>query len=243
MNNQGSNAMRFINAYNSIDQTLRAVYNFKRNMSFNDMIRRAVPLNSIVRRYEDKLIDYARLRNAIIHNSNDERVIAEPHADVVEEFEKIAGLLSEPPVAIQEIASRNVLVLDGDVSIKTAMATVAKSGFKCLPICHNESIASVLTPSRLIDFLGNRVVDGGDLDDYCERTPISAIIDENDAEVVFAIRSVALTVEEALNLFQQRRKLQAIVITRTGSNLESPVGILTVANIIDLNNVVDDYNI
>ena len=76
MSEKGSNATRFINAYNTIDQTLRAVYNFKRNMSFNDMIRRAVPLNSIVRRYEDKLIDYARLRNAIIHNSNDEMVIA-----------------------------------------------------------------------------------------------------------------------------------------------------------------------
>ena len=81
-----SNALRFINAYNQIDQTLRAVYNFKRNITFSDMIRRAVSLNSIVRRYEDKLIDYARLRNAIIHNSNEERIIAEPHDDVVEEI-------------------------------------------------------------------------------------------------------------------------------------------------------------
>lgn len=243
MSEKGSNATRFINAYNTIDQTLRAVYNFKRNMSFNDMIRRAVPLNSIVRRYEDKLIDYARLRNAIIHNSNDEMVIAEPHLEVVEEFEKIAKLISEPPMAIQEIASRNVLVLDSDVSIKTAMATIAKSGFKCIPVCHNETIASVLTPNRLVNFLGDKVADGANLETLCEKTTVSEIINENDAEVVFAIRPVTLTVEEALNLFQQKRKLQAIVITRTGSNLESPVGILTVANIIDLNNVVEDYSI
>jgi len=243
MSEKGSNASRFINAYNLIDQTLRSVYNFKRNMSFNDMIRRSVPLNSIVRRYEDKLIDYARLRNAIIHNSSDDRVIAEPHIDVVEEFEKIAKLLAEPPVAIQEIASRNVLVLDSDVSIKTAMATIANSGYKCIPICHNETIASVLTPNRIINFLGEKITSGVDLDDLCEHTRVSEIINENDAEVVFAIRSVNLTVEEALNLFQQKRKLQAIVITRTGSNLESPVGILTVANIIDLNNVVEDYSI
>lgn len=243
MSGKSSNASRFINAYNLIDQTLRSVYNFKRNMSFNDMIRRAVPLNSIVRRYEDKLIDYARLRNAIIHNSNDEMVIAEPHPDVVEELEKIAKLLAEPPMAIQEIASRNVLVFDSDVSIKTAMATIAKSGFKCIPICHNETIASVLTPNRLVNFLGERIAEGVNLDELCDKTPISDIISENDAEVLFAIRPVTLTVEEALNLFQQKRKLQAIVLTRTGSNLESPVGILTIANIIDLNNVVEDYNI
>ncbi len=243
MDNSVSNAVRFINAYNQIDQTLRAVYNFKRNMSFNDMIRRAVPLNSIVRKYEDKLIDYARLRNAIIHNSNEERVIAEPHTDVVEEFEKIASILSEPPTVIKQIASRNVLVLDSDVSIKTAMETVAKSGFKCIPICHNETIAGVLTANRLVYFLGTKCSEGASIDDYIDKTPVSEMIDETDAEVIFAVRSVALTVEEALNLFQQKRKLQAIIITRTGSNLENPVGILTIANIIDLNKIVEDYSI
>lgn len=243
MENIASNAVRFINSYNQIDQTLRAVYNFKRNMSFNDMIRRAVPLNSIVRRYEDKLIDYARLRNAIIHNSNDERIIAEPHDEVVEEFEHIAKLLSEPPTAIKQIANRNVLVLDSEVSIKSAMETVTRSGFKCIPICHNETMAGVLTAFRLVEFLGSKLSEGADLNDLVAHTPISEIIDENDAEVIFAVRGVDLTVEEALNLFQQKRKLQAILLTRTGSNLERPVGILTIANIIDLNKVVEDYNI
>ena len=49
-----SNAHRFIIAYNTIDQTLRSVYNFKRNLTFSDMIRRSVSLNSVVRKYEDK---------------------------------------------------------------------------------------------------------------------------------------------------------------------------------------------
>ena len=243
MNNDISNAMRFINAYNQVDQTLRAVYNFKRNMSFNDMIRRAVPINSIVRKYEDKLIDYARLRNAIVHNSKEERIIAEPHTDVVEEFEHIADLISEPPLAIKEIATRNVLVLDSQVSIKKALETVAKSGFKVIPICKNETIAGVLTANRLMHILGVKVSEGVNIENYIETTPISAIITESDAEVVFAIRPVTITVQEALDLFYKNRKLQAIIITKTGINLEQPVGILTIANIIDLNKVVEDYDI
>lgn len=243
MNNDISNAMRFINAYNQVDQTLRAVYNFKRNMSFNDMIRRAVPINSIVRKYEDKLIDYARLRNAIVHNSKEERIIAEPHTDVVEEFEHIADLISEPPLAIKEIATRNVLVLDSQVSIKKALETVAKSGFKVIPICKNETIAGVLTANRLMHILGIKVSEGVNIEKYIETTPISSIITESDAEVVFAIRPVIITVQEALDLFYKNRKLQAIIITKTGINLEQPVGILTIANIIDLNKVVEDYDI
>ena len=85
-----SNATRFVNAYNQIDYSLRTQYNFKRSMNFSDLIRRSVLVNHVVRKYEDDLIDYGRLRNAIIHRSNDNITIAEPHDSVVENIEKIA---------------------------------------------------------------------------------------------------------------------------------------------------------
>ena len=57
-------------------------------MGFSDLIRKAASLNYTIRKYEDDLIDYGRLRNAIIHNSDD-FVIAEPHDSVVENIEHI----------------------------------------------------------------------------------------------------------------------------------------------------------
>ena len=243
MDNDVSNATRFINAYNQVDQTLRAVYNFKRSLSFNDMVRRAVSLNSIVRKYEDKLIDYGRLRNAIVHNSKEEKIIAEPHEDVVEDFEHIAQIISEPPLAIQEIATKNVLALDGDVTIAHALQTITQSGFKCIPVWRDDVIYGVLTTNRIVDFLGKVLINGENLHNYITKAPISEIIDKSDENRLFAIRSVNLTVEEALNMFYVNRKLQAIIITRTGSNQERPIGILTIANIIDLNKTVEDYNI
>ena len=84
---QKSNARRFIEAYNQIDYALRVQHNFKRSMGYSDMIRRAVAVNYIVRKYEDDLIDFGRLRNAIIHRSNDDYIIAEPHDDVVVQME------------------------------------------------------------------------------------------------------------------------------------------------------------
>lgn len=243
MNNDISNATRFINAYNQIDQSLRSIYNFRRSMSFNDMVRRCVPLNSLVRKFEDKIIDYGRLRNAIVHNSKEERIIAEPHNDVVEEFEYIAKVISEPPLVIQEIANRNILVLDYDISIKKALETVAQSGFKCIPVCKDEVLCGVITPNRVVDFLGTVLLNEQNLDNYISRAPINAMINNGDEGKLFEIKSTSLTVEEALNLFYSNRKLQAIIITRTGSNHERPVGILTVANIIDLNKAVEDYDI
>ena len=85
-----------------------------------------------------------------------------------------------------------------------------------------------------------------DSDDMISKYALEVLfkdINENDAEVLFAIRPSNLTVEEALNAFYTNRKLQAIIITRTGINLERPLGILTIADIIDLNKVVEDYDV
>ena len=73
-----TNAQRFIQAYNNIDYTIRTRYNLNRSMGFSELIRRSVALNYIVRRYEDDLIDFGRLRNAIVHG-NEDFIMAEPH--------------------------------------------------------------------------------------------------------------------------------------------------------------------
>ncbi len=239
-----SNALRFINAYNQIDQTLRAVYNFKRNITFSDMIRRAVSLNSIVRRYEDKLIDYARLRNAIIHNSNEERIIAEPHDDVVEEMEKIADILSRPPLVINSsVANKNVLVLDGELTLKKALETIYKTGFKTIPVCEHEAISGVITSGRIVNVLGSVIENGENIDNFINKTAVSKVISDQDIDKVFTIRSRNLTVQEALDIFYNNRKMLAIIITKNGNSLERPIGIITPADVIDLNKIVDDYNI
>ena len=82
-----TNAERFINSYNKTDLQLRTLYNLKASLSFSEVIRRSAEVNPFIRRYETKLIDYGRLRNAIVHKDIDEEIIAEPNARVTEEFE------------------------------------------------------------------------------------------------------------------------------------------------------------
>ena len=238
-----SNAVRFINAYNSIDQTLRAVYNFRRNITFSDMIRRAVSINSVVRKYEDKLIDYARLRNAIIHNSNEERIIAEPHDEVVVEMEKIATLIASPPKVIDTIASKTVLVLDGNTPVKVALETIFRTGFKVIPVCEHDQIAGVINSHRLIELMGMQIENGRDLDEYIASTPVRDAVSDSDQDRLFVIKPKTLLIQEALDLFFANRKLQAIVITKSGSGLERPIGIVTVADIMDLSKVIEDYDV
>ena len=64
------NSARFLSAYNTIDYSLRTIFNQKRSTSFSDAVRRASKQNSLVAKFEDDLIDFGRLRNSIVHTGN-----------------------------------------------------------------------------------------------------------------------------------------------------------------------------
>ncbi len=236
-----SNAHRFIIAYNTIDQTLRSVYNFKRNLTFSDMIRRSVSLNSVVRKYEDKLIDYARLRNAIIHNSTEDYIIAEPHLTVVEEMEKIAALVSKPPLVINSVAKKNIFAIQHDLPLKKVIELFGTSGFKNLPVFENDRLIGVATPARLIQAIGEALHNGRLTEDFIQSTTVKDTLNPDDNEVVYCVRSERLTVQEALDAFYRNRKLMIILISQNGSTVGKLTGLITVADVIDLNKIVEDY--
>ena len=240
---KGSNAVRFINAYNMIDQSLRGIYNYKRNISFADIIRRTVPLNSVVRRYEDRLIDYGRLRNSIVHNSTEERVIAEPHIEVVKEMEFIASLLSSPPKVAEVIKKKEVKILSAETSIKDVIVALSSTGFKRIPIYENNALVGVIDSPQIVNVLGDVLREKENVLDFISHTPIVNILEVKENEKMYVVRDENLTVQEALDIFFGNRKIQVIIITKKGTFAERPINILTNADFIDLNKVIDDYNI
>ncbi len=241
IDNSKSNAIRFINAYNMIDQTIRSVYNFKRNMTFSDMIRRTVSINSVVRRYEDKLIDYARLRNAIIHNSNEDYIIAEPHDDVTYEMEKIAKVISRPPLVIDAITKRNVLVVEGETPLGNIAKIFSETGFKTLPVYSDNSIKGIATPTQLLIKVGEQLRNNKGIDTFLSETTIMEALDPTDLDRIYCIRDEHLTIQEAIDIFFKNRRMLAIIITKNGGAREKVLGIVTGADIMDLNKIIEDY--
>ena len=238
--NELSNAQRFVNAYNTIDQALRNRHNIRRSLSFSDMIRRTVAVDYIVRKYEDVLIDYGRLRNAIIHKSNDQFIIAEPHDDVVNEFEKIAYLISAPLRVWDTVCTKDVVTVDSKMNLKEVIKLIYKSTYSNLPVYKNGGVIGVANGQKILDYLGKKLSEGEEIASLIENTTIEkAISEDTSGQVNFVVKDMELTVEEALNLFYQNRKLLMIMLTKGGSLDEAPIGILTPTDIMDLNKVLD----
>lgn len=238
---QQSNARKFINAYNKIDYAVRVQHGFKRSMSFSEVIRKAVPLNYTVRKYEDDLIDFGRLRNAIIHGSSDEFVIAEPHDDVVKKIEHVCQLITTPPKAIEAVCDRNVLCVQNDVSVKDVIQLIATSSFSNIPVYKEGGLIGVANGQRILDHIGTQISLGKDIDEFVSKTKIEDIISSSSNLKYYDVVPKDATIEEVLNCFTKNRKLIAVLITKTGTLNETPIGIITSADVMMLNDILENY--
>ena len=96
-----NNALRFLNAYASIERSLNRLQCRSDYMPFKKLVRVAAKHNRIVARNEESLVEYADLRNAIVHQrGRHEEVIAEPLDSVVADIERIAELLDSDETAL-----------------------------------------------------------------------------------------------------------------------------------------------
>lgn len=237
-----SNAARFIKSYNLIDNALRTQNDMRHSISYTEAVRRAARKNGIVKKYEDVLVDYGRLRNAIVHNSTDEFVIAEPHLDVVENFERLATLICSPPLAVNTVCNKNFKSLTSDISLRKLIEFFYKSGHSNIPIYKEDMLIGVANANKIIRTLGKLLIDKDDLETYMNSTSIEEALKQQDEINYYTIAEETITLDKVMNLFSENRKLLIIIITKTGSLLEPPIGIVSVADIMDINSILENYS-
>ncbi len=233
------NAKRFIKAYNRLDQGIRDIYSIKRSLTFSDMIRKVATVNTVVAKFEEDLIDYGRLRNAIIHRS-DEEIIAEPNTSVVEKLEKIARLITTPPKVVECLKARPVYSVTGDTTLKEVVSEMGKSGYSIVPVYISNTLVGVINRKMIVDTFAKIVLQNKDLDDSIAE-PVSKCIDIFNETNHYEVAPANITVENIIYMFAQNRKLSSVILTEHGNYNEPPKAVVVNADIIDLNKVLDNY--
>lgn len=236
-----TNAQRFIQSYNNIDYTIRTRYNLNRSMGFSELIRKSVALNYIVRKYEDELIDYGRLRNAIIHG-NEDYIMAEPHIEVVEEIEKIERLLTAPPKALETVCHRDVLTIESSKSMKEAIMLMASSSYSNIPVYNKAGeIIGIANGQKILDSFGRYLISGGNCSTFLNNVKIEDMLSTLEDTDYYVFANKDLTVEEGLEFFHSNSKLLAIIVTKNGGTKEKPLGIITAPDVLKMNTILENY--
>ena len=238
---KNSNAKRFLDAYNDIDYSLKTRYGMNRAMGFSDLIRKSVVLNYVVRKYEDDLIDYGRLRNAIIHNNNEDFVIAEPHDSVVANIEHIRKLLTTPPKALDTVGRKNVVITSAGKSMREVITLMASSNFSNIPVYNGQELVGVANGQKIINSLGQYLLAGGKCNTFLDNVQIEDMLSTLQNSNYYVVKRADCTIEEALNEFNNNHKLLAILFTKHGQNNELPLGIMTGANVVEAQKILEEY--
>lgn len=236
-----SNSVRFIIAYNKIDGCLRNIYNYSPSMSFSELVRRCSPKNYIVRSFETLLIDYSRLRNAIVHKSTDEMIIAEPHTEVTEKIEHIAKLICTPPSAISKFHDKKVTIIEGNTKLNNAIKLIRESKFSNIPVYSNNKLNGIINNKIIVNKIADQLVNNNSIDHYLKNETAAGVLDNNYFNTYYKLCNKKVTVEDVLESFYQNRKLLAVLITEHGLKTEKPICIITAYDLTEINSIIDNY--
>ena len=233
-----SNAIDFISAYNTIDSRLRAIYRGKGNLQFSDLVRRCAEFNNTVRKYEDDLLLCARLRNVIVHESKKDRIIAEPCDDLTRLICHVAELLSMPP-RLSVLREKNVTGIDAEATLAEALVRIAQTNYSNLPVYRKDRMIGILNNRRVVRVVGQALERGEDVDVFLQ-TPCSQILQAEDMNRFYRVLGRGDTVQEAIDAFEDNRKLLAVVVTESGDAGDRIVNLLTSADIPMLIRILEE---
>jgi predicted transcriptional regulator len=224
--NKNNKVERFEYAFNRIHSRLKELSQANNSDRFVDLLQDNKEKYSAIRFNFHKLKQYAKLRNAIVHEKiEDGFYIAEPHLSVVEEIEKISEDVYHPP-SVYSLANKPVIYLKSHTPLTKILSLFAKYEYSQYPVYENGHFKGLLTSGGITKWLSN--VEGG-----------VHKINDTKAEDVLKFekrRNVACLAKNANmydmeNVFHQfyenKQKLEAVLITEDGDQDQLPLGIVT----------------
>lgn len=222
------NSERFLNAYASIEKSLNEINHSKRYVPFSQLLSLTAKQNKLVERHYADLKEYNELRNAIVHNRDDEmEIIAEPSNRTVTNIEHIAEVLQSGKYALN-YASKPVYIIDEKETIQEAFNQMKKANLTKIPVYRNQEFLTLITMEEIAYWGLNHV--------FQNQCLMEVIADYKQDRVIFIHEKS--TISDVITLFEKsinnKEKTPFIIITKTGDKKEKPLGIISSYDLISI---------
>lgn len=229
---------RFEAAFNRIHEFLRSnvkIYNDKFLALLNEGAKRHAMINT----YKEDLTKYAKLRNVLVHEKVEVGYyIAEPNLQIVEHIEKIANIFNKPNYALS-IATKKVIFFNSEDSILHVIQGLKEHSYAQYPVYHNNECIGLLTNAHIVRWFAEHVENN--ILDLREIKVKDIIENVSKHPVQFVPKNI--NIFEAEEIFEVAHKnkseLEAIIITENGKQNESPLGLITAWDLIEIDYTID----
>lgn len=233
MNEQTLSA-QFLSTYNELDAIMRECLAADERMSHTNMIKEMAKTNLAFRKNEEDLKLFARLRNAIVHDSFNlkNEPIAEPHQKIVQMYEEIKSSAIHPPIALETIAimRQDIFTVSLQDNALSVMQTMNDKIYTHVPVLVNEIIYGIFSENTIFSYLVRQKEAIFDetmrIDDFKEQ--IEPDFPKSETFLFVPSTSTVYDIEDMFNNeFKCHKRIAAIYITETGKQSEPLLGMIT----------------
>ncbi len=236
------NAARFLKSYNKIESQLKALYNERPTQNFTDLVKRCTDRNITVRRYENELVDYGKLRNAIVHRAaGGELFIANPCDEVVTNIEYIEKQLCNPPLVTDVFKVKKFPVAFADKPLLTAVELFAETEKKTIIVNERGKMRGVLNSYSLYRLIAEHAARGENVTEFLTQTPCGAVLDEKLLQK-YVLLDAKSTVFDVFESFELHKGIYAVIVTENGVLGEKVLLVLTPSDFPTINRYLETYN-
>jgi CBS domain-containing protein len=225
---------KFETAFNRIHKALKEMVKGTDSDAFVELLYSGYKNHSLVRKYKGELHQFAKLRNAIVHERvNADYYIAEPHIEVVERIEEIAREFEKPQTALS-IATSPVFYYYEDAYLKDVLKVINKFDFTRFPVYDkDDKYIALLTSTEIIQWMAKHFSD--DVVHFEDVRVKELLTNGKNYFVTFVDEDASLYhIEELFERYHTRgKKLQAVIITETGDRHGKPIGVITPWDLLD----------
>jgi predicted transcriptional regulator len=220
----GQNADDFLSSFNRIEKFFKQALNNPTNMGFAEMSRRlSRARNSQVSRFETELLEFAQLRNAIVHSQiESDFIIAEPNDWAVARIQKIEQALTAPEKVIPRFG-RKVTGFEKDVPLKDLLRIIAKKGYSTFPLYQKGKFIGLIT-LRVVGYWFAVESQFGPL--HIEDKVASDLLMEHGKSVNYEFVNAKTPIYKVRDRFRENTFLEAVLITKNGSSSGELLGII-----------------
>lgn len=237
-----ANAAKFLKSYNKIESQLKMLYSMKPTQNFTDLVKRCTDLNITVRRYEKELVDYGKLRNAIVHRAaGGDLFIANPSDDVVENIEYIEKQLCNPPTVTEAFKVKKTSIVYADKPLLTAVQTFCESEKKTVVVYDHGTMKGVLNSYYVFRLIAERAAAGEDVTAYLRETKCGDVLSEELLDKYCLVDKTA-TVFDVFSAFEHHKGIYAVIVTENGKIGEKVLLLLTPSDFPAINRYLETFN-
>lgn len=221
-------AEEFIKLFNRVEDFLSRLVKPAKYVPFLQLVEAASVFSAAVRANNGDLRQFAKLRNAIVHDADyPPHIVAVPSQEALLRFKQMAQEILEPEPLIPTFATKVRCFSPGD-TLSVVLRFMRKHDFSQVMVTGSDCRLSMLTVEGITKWLADHVQD----EQISPNAVTLDIVSALEPPGCFIVMAPDKTIYDAADAFtnsihRDATRLYAIAITENGADRDDPIGFVT----------------